>query len=662
MVGLSVQWKWNLVVCIVVAFVFAGLVMTRPCLAKSAKKKLTAEQARICVTGYDHNRPDPFPGLGDFIGWAKAIERMPNGDILVAHSAGYWHASFASPRQFEPALKKKYAAEGWPVDFPAPTGGRSMACRSSDGGKTWSKPATVMDYRLADAPTTLFTCRDGTVLCFINVQASWYGYPKAPKAFENDINGMNTKQCVVRSRDNGRTWSEPIWLNGPGTFYERPGGRPIQLADGRILWATYCNSSDTGEKHLFGAIHRSDDSGKTWKVISVFRRKGKPVDEPAIAQLKDGRLIMVTRPDGGVLYSKDQGVTWEDSGRTVVKSGKFKAPQLFVLGDGTVVTVATWSNLRVWLSRDQGKTWSKAIPLDTSCYGYPGGVMLDDESILVSYCQSGKAPNRVYVIRFRVNKSRTGIELVPIGEPSASQVRTKGKSFRDRGWTSPWLFAGDRTEKTKYIRAQRDVVFEGDMALEMSMGTVIDRHFPPVSSGVLKIEMYVRPDTVTVDIKHPKACVIKVYASDADKAGGWAFRWHYPFAWPEVGGNTYPRFYVIDGKGKKRKGLEHTDFRIEAGKWYKVAAVLHFATKTWEFWVNDTKYDYPKLFGREMSWWQRPGKLSNLRITNAGYGKDWIDSIKIYHNGKLIASTGFDSDEGYEPGKSIIPPPAAVRQ
>ncbi|MBQ15918.1 MAG: hypothetical protein CMJ65_02210 [Planctomycetaceae bacterium] len=378
---------------------------------------LKATQARLCVTGHDHNRPTAFPGLGDFIGWAEAIERMPNGDLLLAHSAGYWHASFASPRQFLPELKKRYAAEGWPVDHIAPTGGRSMVCRSSDNGKTWSRPSTVIDYRLDDRPDALFTCRDRTVLCFVNVQASWYGYPKAPPAFQNDINGLNTQQLVVRSSDNGRTWSKPIWIQPPpGATYERAHGRPIQLADGGILWATYCNSPNG----LFGAIHRSDDSGKTWKAISVIRRKlGKPVDEPAIAELGDGRLILVTRPDGGVLYSKDHGVSWSEPGNTIVPaptSPKFKAPQIFLLKDGTLVTIATRGNLRVWISKDGGRSWTRDIPLDTSCYGYPGGLLLDDESILVSYCQSGRAPNRVYVIRFRLNKARSGIELLPIGK------------------------------------------------------------------------------------------------------------------------------------------------------------------------------------------------------------------------------------------------------
>ncbi|MCH2200830.1 MAG: glycoside hydrolase [Fuerstiella sp.] len=373
--------------------------------------------ARICVTGSDHNRPDPFPGAGDFIGWPGGVERMPNGDLLLVHSAGYWHVSFAEPRMIEPALRKDWLSDGWPLDFKAPRGGRTMACRSIDGGRTWSKPTTILDHRLDDGAHAIFTCPDGIVLCFGTVQASWYGYRKAPPAFKHDIDGLNTKQFVLRSTDSGQTWSEPIWMDSPGDFYERAhGGRPIQLKDGSILWATYYQV--VGEKYLRGAIRRSNDSGRTWSVISRLNRAEQNVDEPAIAELKDGRLILVTRPDGAVFHSSDQGVTWTKSGTRVVPDGrpKFKAPQLIVLNDGTVLAVATCGNLRAWISRDHGKTWSDDIPLDTSCYGYPGSWILDetDESILLPYCASGRAPNRVYLVRFRLNSKRNGIELLPV--------------------------------------------------------------------------------------------------------------------------------------------------------------------------------------------------------------------------------------------------------
>jgi len=52
---------------------------------------------------------------------------------------------------------------------------------------------------------------------------------------------------------------------------------------------------------------------------------------------------------------------------------------------------------------------------------------------------------------------------------------------------------------------------------------------------------------------------------DANQDGSWAFRRRHPCAWPEVGGNTFPRCCVIAGGGQKRKGLEYTDMEVEAG-------------------------------------------------------------------------------------------------
>ena len=379
-----------------------------------AAKPLLIGEARLKVTGARHNRPDAYKGIGDFIGWPGGVDRMPNGDLLVTHSSGYWHSSFAMPRLIEPKLAKNWRAEGWPLDFVAPTGGRTMACRSSDGGKTWSKPYTILDHRLDDGAHAVMTLPGGRVICLIGVQASWYGYTEAPKGFKKDIDGLNTKQFVIHSDDNGKTWSKPRGLKSPGNFYERGhGGRPVLLSDGSILWATYYQVR--GRKFLSGAIRRSTDNGLTWPVISRIVRKDNAIDEPAIAELKDGRLVLVTRPDGAIFHSPDKGVTWKDSGARIVDSGKFKAPQLVVLKDGTLVAFATWRNLRAWISRDGGMTWTKDLPLDTGSYGYPGSYILEkDGSILFPYCGSGRAPNTVYLLRFQVNAARDGVELLPV--------------------------------------------------------------------------------------------------------------------------------------------------------------------------------------------------------------------------------------------------------
>ena len=379
---------------------------------EGATNPLTIKEARVVVTGYAFNRPDPLPGMGDF-GWAGNIERLADGRLMLVHQWGYWHSSFAEPRLIEPQLARRWRSQGWPLDFKAPTGGRSMVTTSTDGGRTWSQPRTVMDLPQDDSPYGLLRLADGTLLCFVNVQASWYGYDEAPAELAHTLDGLNTRQCVIRSTDEGKTWSKPIWLDSPGRFYERSHAQPIQLPDGGILWPTYC--LDTREAFEFGVIHRSDDAGKTWRVLSTVRRENKRVDEPAIALLADGRLLMVCRPDGGVFHSTDQGGVWKETSRIPV-SGTFKAPRLFVLSDGTVVCVATVGRLCVFISSDHGRTWTNSIPLDSSSYGYPGGTRLPDDSILVSYVERGNAPSRIYVVRLRVNKGRTGIELLTLGK------------------------------------------------------------------------------------------------------------------------------------------------------------------------------------------------------------------------------------------------------
>ena len=371
---------------------------------------LPISQTRVVVTGPETNRPDPFPGAGDF-GWAGNLQQLPGGRLLLVHQAGYWHVSFAQPRVIEPELAARWRDEGWPLDFPAPTGGRSMLSVSDDGGQTWSKPRTILDLPQDDSPYGLIRLADGTLLCFVNVQASWYGYDRAPPELADTLGGLNSRQCVIRSADEGETWGDPIWLDSPGKLYERSHAQPIALPGGGILWPTYCREARTGDE--YGVIHRSDNAGRTWRVASTIRRNANAVDEPAIARLADGRLMLVCRPDGAVFHSRDDGVTWKETGSIPV-TGTFKAPRLFVLGDGTIVCAATVGTLSAFISTDGGRTWSRRIAIDDGAYGYPGGVLLADESILVSYVERGRAPSRIFVARVALNADRSGLILLPL--------------------------------------------------------------------------------------------------------------------------------------------------------------------------------------------------------------------------------------------------------
>ena len=196
------------------------------------------------------------------------------------------------------------------------------------------------------------------------------------------------------------------------------------------------------------------------------------------------------------------------------------------------------------------------------------------------------------------------------------------------------------------------------MALMTTATCAIERHFPETSSGILAIEMVVRSECPTVTIDDPESSVLKVYAGNADQDGSWAFRWHHPYAWPEVGGNTFPRFYVIDGRGQKRKGLEYTDIEVEAGTWYRVDAVLNLDVQTWQFRVDGAPFDAVEKLGHEMAWWKTSITLNKVRIQSVYSGKNWIDSVAVRHNGEIFAFSNFQRADGYAPDGTIIGIPA----
>ena len=398
------------------------------------------EQARICVTGFDHNRPDPFPGLGDFIGWVGDTVRLKNGDLLFVHSAGYWHVSFATPIVLNENLVESYQKSGLDLNHKAPTGGRIMACRSSDNGKTWSKPELVFNGKIDAAPSATCVTSRGTVIQIINVQASWYGFPKAPKGHQK----LNTMQLYIRSTDHGKTWSEPKQLKSSGTYYTRGRSRILELPDGGLIWM--CYDMNEGGKLLDGTIHRSDDDGETWRIVSVIRRR-KPegdqtefddlvvsgdvdrflklgsamdegwidTDEGDLGRLSNGKLVLVVRPDGGTLVSSDQAKTWKQIG--VVGPKYVYAPHMVVLKDDTIVLTAGGSRGQsVFLSTDGGQSWSKPITIDPAAYGYGKLTKLEDETILLSYVQKHSAPQRCMLVRFQLNEDRTGVELLSLGD------------------------------------------------------------------------------------------------------------------------------------------------------------------------------------------------------------------------------------------------------
>ncbi|MHB1455645.1 MAG: sialidase family protein [Armatimonadota bacterium] len=337
------------------------------------------------------NQPDPFPGYKGFVGWEGPI-RLRNGTWLVGFNAGWGHASYPTPE--------------------APTGGRAMLIRSTDEGVTWSKPETIVDTPYDDRHPNFAELPDGTVLC------SFFTY----------TGGDATKQpneahraTIIRSLDGGRTWEKTLRRPPSPFFGDATDGPVITLKDGSALLAVYGGDADEVNTQI--AVFNSKDSGKTWKLLSTIKTDHE-MSEPSVAQLNDGRLVLMTRPEGDICWSSDGGKTWT---KPVSFGMRMYEPGLLLLKDGTLLCLHGSygaGGLRVIFSRDGGKTWiapapNYGFPVDTSAYGYGKCIQLPDGSLFVVYIDNiGLTPDdmqreAVWGMRFKVRKGRSGIDLLP---------------------------------------------------------------------------------------------------------------------------------------------------------------------------------------------------------------------------------------------------------
>jgi hypothetical protein len=229
------------------------------------------------------------------------------------------------------------------------------------------------------------------------------------------------KTQAVRSRDGGKTWSEPLTLNDTplddrdaGILITRPGSLLVtwftslafeEHAPGR--WAKESAGITDAErrKWLGNWLCRSTDQGLTW---------GEPVDTIVSAphgpaELRDGRLLYLginARVGSGkspppardrriaAAESRDGGKTWALIGCVPVppdvQPGGFHEPHVVETAEGKLVGMIRHhgqpGDLVLWQteSGDGGKTWTEARP--TKIWGLPPHLIrLRDGRLLVSY-------------------------------------------------------------------------------------------------------------------------------------------------------------------------------------------------------------------------------------------------------------------------------------
>lgn len=311
---------------------------------------ITIETPRRIVTDAGAGGYQAFPD----------ICRLKNGDLLCVFYAGYTHVS-------QPNEK-------------LPKGGRICAVRSTDEGSTWSTPSTVVDTPEDDRDPSISCLPNGTLLC------NFFTYGKFTEC----------DTCIVRSTDDGKTWSEPTVV-APSYATSTPIRR---LRSGRLVLPIYTVDGQGG-KRAYAAVCLSDDNGKHWSSPRPIGLKaGRIIDETDVFERKDGTLVAFSREVMCGSESKDHGETW---GPVYELGFRGHCPSLLLTKSGVLLMAHRVPQTSLHWSIDEGRTWHGPQIIDNFIGAYPSMVELKDGRVLCVYYEEG-ANSAIRAVTMRVER------------------------------------------------------------------------------------------------------------------------------------------------------------------------------------------------------------------------------------------------------------------
>ncbi|QFY12024.1 hypothetical protein GBF35_40500 [Nonomuraea phyllanthi] len=367
--------------------------------ARAAEPSGHDERARAYACRQDIHPQDPdYPGVH-----VASLEKAPNGDLLYSFYAG--------------------TEEG--ADDVA-----TYMSRLPVGARTWTEPRVIFDEPgQPDGNAVLWADGRSTYLFFSTIRGD--GWTEA------DLR-------LIRSRDSGRTWSEPEQIRQEfGWLF---GTRPFRMSNGEVLVPIYSEARWASGWYIPG------DDYSTW----VPHPSGDDADwprspngaiQPATVELEPGHLLAYLRTRDQEIYrteSFDYGRTWSAAEPTGLPNNNARVA-LLKLRDGALVLAFNpitdgRDTLRLALSTDQGRTWSSSVDVESEPgaeFSYPYLLQTDDGMIHLGYTHRRESMRHLV---FNEQFVRAGADLpsdarpVPVeyrngrlGHPSACAYRNRSR-------------------------------------------------------------------------------------------------------------------------------------------------------------------------------------------------------------------------------------------
>lgn len=278
--------------------------------------------------------------------------------------------------------------------------------RSTDGGQTWEPMRVILDTG-KDEKFRYDGVGDPSILCDRKTGAIWViaTWSHGNRSWNGSGPGLTPDETgqllLVRSDDDGRTWSKPINITRQvkrpeWCFLLQGPGRGICMQNGTLVFAAQYQDTPKKRRMPYSTILYSLDQGETWQLGTGPRAN---TTEAQVEELAPGTLMLNMRDNRGgsraIYTTTDLGKTWAEHPTSrkaliepVCNAALLRAGARGLLFVNPAVSDRPRRSMTIRHSPDLGATWpqEQQLLLDQGASaGYPSATMIDDEWVGVLF-------------------------------------------------------------------------------------------------------------------------------------------------------------------------------------------------------------------------------------------------------------------------------------